>query len=218
MGVKRFWNKDTRPYLVVGVTGGIGSGKTTVCKVFSELGRPVISADEIARKLADENSDAKKGIEIKFGKEAYLQDGRLDRKRMAGIVFRDQGKRKKLDSIIHPLVFKSIEQQLDLLPLSQAAPYVLIEAALIYETGMESSLDHVIVVTANEETNIERVIARDKISRDEVLQRIASQLNQSKKEKFADFVIRNDGQIADLRSSIVFLDSILRQIQSARVS
>ena len=194
------------------MTGCIGSGKSTVCRLFSGLGREVIIADEIARNIADTDPDVKKAILREFGSSAYLPKGSLDRKKIASIVFDDEKRRAKLDSIIHPRVFIEINHQINSLPSNQASPYILIEAALIYETGMDESLDYIIVVTAEEETCIQRVIARDKVSREEVRKRIVAQMPIANKVKQAHFVIQNNGPESELRSKVLFLDNLLSHI------
>ena len=206
------------PFLRVGVTGGIGSGKSTVCRMFSDLGRFVVMADEVARNLADEDPDAKREIEAEFGSNAYLSNGLLNRKKIAAIVFTNKQKRANLDSIIHPRVFRIIEQQLASLPSIQALPYVLIEAALIYETGMDGSLDYVVVVAAEEETCIQRVSVRDNVSREDVGRRISAQMPMERKMKRADFIIHNNATEADLCSTVHFLDSILSHLTAPRTS
>ena len=205
-------------FLRVGVTGGIGSGKSTACKVFSDSGRSVILADDVARRITDERLDAKAAIKKVFGPAAYLPSGQLDRKKIASIVFADEAKREKLNSIIHPRVFEAIDYQLDSLPPKQTHPYVLIEAALVYETGMNELLDYVIVVTADEENCIQRVMARDSISRDEAKRRIAAQMSMDRKVKQADFVIQNNGPKTELRSTVLFVDNLLCQMIAARAS
>jgi dephospho-CoA kinase len=205
-------------FLRVGVTGGIGSGKSTVCRIFSDSGRRVILADDVARRIADEDPDVKATIEKVFGASAYLPNGRLDRKRIASIVFADEAKREKLNSILHPRVFQTIDHQLDSLPPKQTHPYVLIEAALVYETGMNELLDYVIVVTADEENCIQRVMARDSVSREEVKRRIAAQMPVERKAKQADFIIQNNGSKTELCSTVQFVDSLLRQMIAARAS
>jgi dephospho-CoA kinase len=199
-------------FLRVGITGGIGTGKSTVCELFSDLGRHVILADNVARQIVDTNNGVKRSIAREFGSSIYLPNGTLDRKRMASIVFSDDTRRKKLDAIVHPHVFQAVELQVESLPSKQAYPYVLIEAALIFETGMHELLDHVIVVTAEEEHCIQRVIARDHTTREEVLRRIAAQMPIAKKVQQADFVIQNNGPASGLRSTVMFLDNLLSQI------
>ena len=211
-------NSQVRRHLTIGITGGIGSGKSVLCSLFTGLGRITINADEAAKRIADEDVMARTAIVREFGREAYLPNGKLDRKRIASIVFNDEMKMMILNSIVHPLVLKEIEYQLDVISPLQAPPYVLVEAALIFESGMEHSLDHVVVVAADEETCVQRVMVRDKISREEVRKRIASQMPQSKKEKLADFVVHNNSSVPDLHSSVKFLDSIFQQLQLARVT
>jgi dephospho-CoA kinase len=205
-------------FLRVGVTGGMGSGKSTVCKIFSGSGRCVIPADDVARRIADEHLGVKAAIEKVFGPAAYLPNGKLDRKKIASIVFADDAKRERLNSIIHPRVFEAIDHQLDSLPPKQTHPYVFIEAALVYETGMNELLDYVIVVTADEENCIQRVMERDSISRDEVKRRIAAQMPTETKAKQADFIIENNGSKAELRPTVLFVDELLRQMIAARAS
>ena len=206
------------PFLRVGVTGCIGSGKSTVCRLFSGIGRNVIVADEIARNIADADVGVKKAILREFGSSAYLATGSLDRKKIASIVFDDEKRRAKLDSIIHPRVFEEINHQINSLPSDQAFPYILVEAALIFETGMDESLDYVIVVTAEEETCIQRVIARDNVSREEVRKRITAQMPIADKVKRADFAIQNNGPESGLRDNILFLDHLLSHLIMARES
>ncbi|MEK9136918.1 MAG: dephospho-CoA kinase [Bacteroidota bacterium] len=202
--------------LRVGVTGGIGSGKTTVCRAFAILGRHVISADELAHCIAEEDESAKRLIRKEFGLSSYLADGRLDRKGVAAVVFNDQNKRQKLDSIIHPRVFKAIDEQLASLSNKQLRPYVLIEAALIYETGMQESLDYVIVVTADREACITRVVGRDHVAREDVVRRIQAQMPVEKKAKLADFVIENNGPDTNLLPAVKLVDTILVQTIATR--
>ena len=206
------------PFLRVAVTGGIGSGKSTVCKLFSRMGRGVIMADGVAHRIADEDIEAKKAIRREFGVSAYLPNGLLDRKRMAETVFADGHQRQKLDSIIHPRVFREIDKQLDSLSPKQYHPYVLIEAALVFETGMEMSLDYAIVVTAEEETCIHRVMARDMVSREDVLRRIEAQMPIGEKVKRADFVITNNGPESELDATVSFLDRLLSHIGATRTT
>ncbi len=197
------------PFLLVAVTGGIGSGKSTVCGLFLRLGRTIIPADSVARNISDEDPDVKKAIRSTFGPAAYLPDGNLDRKWMADQVFADRRKRQVLDSIVHPYVFKEIDRQLDSLRLTLHQPYVLIEAALVFETGMDTWMDQVIVVTAEEETRIQRVMKRDSVSREDVVRRIRAQIPMAKKIRLADFVIMNNGDVSELDATVMFVDGLL---------
>lgn len=200
------------------MTGGIGSGKSTVCGVFARLGRTVVMADKVAHRVTDEDPAVKKAILKEFGPAAYLPDGLLDRRKMAELVFADKTKRRKLDSIVHPSVFSAIYRQLDSLSFKQYHPYVLIEAALVYETGMNEWLDRVIVVTADEEIRIQRVMARDTVPREEVLRRIEAQMPIAQKIEQADFVIENNGPVHELDSTVSFLDRLLSHIGAPTAS
>lgn len=199
---------DIVPFIRVGVTGGIGSGKSTVCKLFASLGRVVLSADEIAKDLTNTNDVIKSSIRKMFGENVFLPNGLLDRKALAAIVFKNHSLRKKLDSIIHPHVFVAIEDAIEKLPPSKRSPYVIIEAALIYESGMDERLDYVVVVNADEETRIRRVMERDQATREAVLARIHSQMDMAKKVKLADFIIENDGSEDELLERTKFIDRI----------
>lgn len=196
----------------VGVTGGIGSGKSTVCSILASMGRHVLQADELARRLTDTLPEIRSEITSHFGNDIYRMDGNLDRKKLAGIVFSNPSERAVLDGIIHPHVFKAIDSETKRLSPARKVPYIVIEAALVYETGMDERLDHVIVVHADEEVRVRRVMERDGVTRDEVLLRLGSQMDQAEKVKLADFVIENSGTEEELRQRVIFVDRVLSLI------
>jgi dephospho-CoA kinase len=200
---------QNRDFLLVGVTGGIGSGKSSVCTLFAALGRIVLSADRIARDLVETDPEIISGIQKDFGKESYLADGTLDRRRMAERVFTRPRERVRLNRIVHPRVFREIDRQLSAVQHEARRPFVIVEAALIYESGMHKQLDRVIVVDAEEDLRIQRVIERDSCSREEVLRRIASQMPVAEKRKLADFIILNNGSLEDLKPKVAFFDVLL---------
>lgn len=202
-----------RDYLLVGVTGGIGSGKSIVCAGLEELGRTVLSADRLAREIMDRNETVKTRVRQLFGAAAYTSDGILDRKFVAARVFGDPSARKKLDAIVHPVVFKEIEKQISQLTPERLRPYVVVEAALIFESGLDRQLDYVIVVQASDEARIRRVMERDGCPREEVLRRIAAQLSQEEKVKRADFVIQNNSGAETLEPKIRFIDGLLSRMR-----
>lgn len=175
----------------VGITGGIGSGKTTVCHIFASMGIPVYNADERAKWLMTNDQELMDAIISLFGKEAYYENGQLNRQHLSDIIFAEPDKRQQLNGLVHPAVWKDGDQW-------QAshtdAPYTLKEAALIYESGGYRFLDKIIVVTAPEEIRIKRVLRRDGVARASVEARIAAQMPESEKVSRADFVIHNDGQ------------------------
>ncbi len=172
----------------IGLTGGIGSGKTTVAEVFRRLGAPVFMSDDVARQLQEENAEVKGGMQELFGEDIY-RDGKLDREKVAGIVFADKKKLEQLNALVHPAVAKAFQQFCE---THKDKKYVLKEAAILFETGGNKQLDGMIVVTAPEELRTARVMQRDGISREEVLKRMKNQMAEDEKVKQADFVIVND--------------------------
>ncbi len=176
----------------VGITGGIGSGKTTVCKIFESLDVPVYYADEKAKQLMTSNKKVKQDIIAVFGKEAFYTNGRLNRKYIAEKVFANKQLLTKLNNIVHPAVKLDGDQWFSL----QKGKFALKEAALLIEAGSYKSMDKIIVVTCPLETRIARVMTRDKVTREAVLGRIKNQWSEEEKVKYADFVIINDGKKA----------------------
>lgn len=173
--------------LRIGLTGGIGSGKSTVAKIFEVLGIPVYYADDAARQLMNENEHLKKQIIQHFGGEAYT-NGQLNRSFIASMVFNDKEKLALLNSLTHPAVIHHSEEWMQ----AQTALYAIREAALIFESGIHKRLDYVIGISSPEELRIERTMKRDHISRDEVLKRMKSQMDENEKIKRCDFVIYNN--------------------------
>ncbi len=200
--------------MTVGVTGGIGSGKSTACQEFARLGRRVLSADAIARELTEADSAVRREIRHAFGADVFADDGSLRRNELAALVFRDARNRERLNRIVHPRVFDRIEKTLLGLPARRAQPYVVIEAALIFESGMDRWLDYVIVIAAIEKTRISRVLERDHCTRADVRYRIASQMPAGEKAARGDFVIHNDGDRKELRQRVLFVDRILSSVFS----
>ena len=174
--------------LKVGLTGNIGSGKTVVAGIFSTLGVPVFYADAEARKLY-ERVEVKAILKGLFGDGIFGEDGNIDRKALADIVFPDQAKLHTLNQVIHPLVRESFGRWM---LERKDVPYVLYEAAILFESGYYKDLEKVILVMAPEETRIKRVMDRDHSTRDEIMARISRQWEEERKVKLSDFVIRND--------------------------
>ncbi|MFN7117204.1 MAG: dephospho-CoA kinase [Saprospiraceae bacterium] len=173
----------------IGITGGIGSGKTTVCKIFETLGIPVYYADERAKWLMTHDAALKNGIQQLFGEAAYTKEGALNRPYIAQLAFNNPEKLQQLNALVHPAVFRDQEQWHE----SQLnVPYTLKEAALIYESGSDKDLDKVIVVTAPVDLRVQRVMERDGITREAIEARLKQQMPEEEKLKRADFVIHND--------------------------
>ena len=175
--------------LKVGITGGIGSGKSTVAKVFEVLGIPVYYADDAAKHLMNVNEELKKQIQQQFGDTVY-KEGQLDRKFLAHIVFNSPEKLQQLNALVHPATLQDAETWLQ----NQTAPYAIKEAALIFESGAHEQLDYVIGVYAPAPLRIQRAMQRDTINRDEVIARMDKQIDETIKMRLCDFVITNDEQ------------------------
>lgn len=173
----------------IGLTGGIGSGKSTVAKIFETLGIPVYYADEAARTLMNSDSEVITAVKKKFGEESY-NNGELNRSYIASIVFNDAHKLDVLNSITHPATIAHAKKWMQ----QQNAPYTIKEAALIFEAGSSEGLDYVIGVYAPQALRLRRVIDRDKTTREEVVKRMNRQINEEMKMKLCDFVITNDEQ------------------------
>ena len=176
--------------LKVGITGGIGSGKTTVCKIFESLNIPIYYADDRAKSLMVNDMKLVKGIKQLLGENAYLENGSLNREYISAIVFSDKTMLEKLNQLVHPAVRLDGENWFK----SQVnKPYALKEAALHFESGGYQLMDKMITVFASEAIRIERVMKRDKTTAEAVKARIDKQLPDSEKIRLADFVIYNDG-------------------------
>ncbi len=204
--------QSDRPFRLIGVTGGIGSGKSTVCKVFAELGRLVVSADAIARTLTEGDPEVRAALRSTFGKEIFRADGSLDRGGLAKIAFASEELTARLNGIVHPRVFEEVDRTLAHEAPERTMPYVVIEAALIYESGMDEWLDRVVVVDAPESTRVERVVARDGTTPEDVRRRMAAQWPAQDKVRWADFVIVNDRNTVALREKVRLIDSVIRAL------
>lgn len=192
----------------VGVTGGIGSGKSVVCEVFAEAGIPVLSADEIAKHLSAEQPSLRKHIRALLGEQAYTSDGTFDRSFVASRIFSHKKLQQRLNAIIHPAVEREIGRQIASLE-RKGHRLVVVEAALIYEAGLDKNLEAVIVVDAEETERVRRVMKRDAATEREVRGRIESQWPTDKKTRKADFVLLNNGSVEALRERAMFLCSLI---------
>jgi len=177
--------------LKVGVTGGIGSGKSYVCEVFKTLGIPVFNADETARFLMENDEALAADIRRLLGNEVYT-NGKLDSKKVSTIVFLDPDKLKKLNALVHPATIKYAKRWMD----NQSAPYVVKEAAIFFETGSNKDMNVMIGVSAPKEIRIQRVMDRSDMTREKVLAIMSQQMNEDEKMSKCDFVIINDGWTA----------------------
>lgn len=175
--------------LKIGITGGIGSGKTTVCKVFETLGIPVFYADSAAKSLMTADANLVAGVKSAFGSDSYHADGALNNKYLAGIVFTQKEELAKLNALVHPAVFNAFENWVR--TKLETAPYVLKEAALLFESGSYQQCDKNILVTSPIALKLARVMQRDGVSEGEVLARMDKQFTDEQKAKLADYFISN---------------------------
>lgn len=175
--------------LKIGVTGGIGSGKSTVSSIFKVLSIPVFDADSYAKNIMQTDAALKNAVIELFGDASY-QNGQLNRKWIADIVFKDPAQLEKLNAIIHPATIKAGEDWAS----QQASPYTIKEAALFFESGSAEGMDYIIGVFAPQHIRINRVMQRDGISREEVLNRMKRQIQEEVKMRLCDYVIINDDQ------------------------
>jgi len=190
--------------LKAGLTGGIGSGKSTVARVFELLGTPVYYADTAAKTIMNEDASLKTLITEHFGEAAYT-GGILNRAYISTIVFENEEKLALLNSFVHPATISAAEQWMQ----QQNTAYVIKEAALIFESGSQESLDMVIGVYAPKHLRIQRTMQRDNINREAVLKRMSNQVNEELKMKLCDFVIHNDEQQLLLPQVIALHEKLL---------
>lgn len=170
----------------LGVTGGIGSGKTSVCRVFNVLGIPVFSADQEAREIMENEEGIIRRINTITGKNLYI-NGSLNRKELATLIFNDNFLLEKVNSLVHPFVldrFKKWERE-------QTSPYVIMEAAILFESGASKLVDKIATIIAPKEERLERVVQRSRLSREEVLERMRNQMDDDALIKLSDYVIHN---------------------------
>jgi dephospho-CoA kinase len=174
--------------LRIGLTGGIGSGKTTVAKIFEALSIPLYYADDAAKRLMNTDNALKQGIIDLLGREAYNANG-LDRKKVSALLFNNPEKVKAMNALVHPVTI----QDAVLWMQQQTAPYAIKEAALIFESGSEKELDYIITVTAPESVRIQRIRERDHLDEDAIRKRMQHQLPEAAKIEKSDFIVVNDG-------------------------
>ncbi|MGE3772072.1 MAG: dephospho-CoA kinase [Gammaproteobacteria bacterium] len=188
---------STRP-LVVGVTGGIGCGKSTVCREFAALGAPVVDTDEVAREVVAKGTPGLAAIVARFGPEVLAADGTLDRRRLRSIVFGDDASRQRLEALLHPLIRARTDEHV------RAAnyPYCLVCIPLLVERKGGSRVDRVLVIDCPEEIQIERVMARDKLTAPEVEAIMRTQATRAARLAVADDVIENIGNVERIRPAI----------------
>lgn len=192
---------------IIGLTGGIGAGKSTASAYLKRKGFAVIDADEIARRIAEPGKPLVKTLAETFGPHILREDGSLDRRALAAVVFQDREKKKRLDSIMHGEIIAIIDQQIAEYQKG-SYPGILIDAPLLFETNLDQKCNRTWLITAKLETRIARVCRRDHMSQKEVEERIKSQMDEEEKKKRADVILDNSGSRQELEKK---LDQILEQ-------
>ena len=187
---------------IVGLTGNIACGKTEVANILKDFGAKIIDADTIAREVVEPGESAWREIRDEFGNDILNSDRSINRKKLGGIVFNDEKKRKKLNRITHPRIMKKIKESIDNYR-KENVKVVVIDAALIVEKGgLLHLIDQLVVVSADQESQIQRIMKRDRLDRDQALSRIKSQLPIAEKTKHATYVIDNSGSLQKTRKQV----------------
>lgn len=182
----------------IGLTGGIGSGKSTVGKILRDLGHPVVDADELARRAVAKGTPGLQSVIDHFGTSVLTPEGDLDRKALGRVVFADGEALKRLETLIHPLV-QDLARQERLAYEAQGQDFAFYEIPLLYEKSLQDNFDTVVVVVSSREHQLNRVQARDGLDLEEITHRLNSQLPLSEKAERADFVVENNGSLSDLK-------------------
>ena len=188
--------------LRIGLTGGIGTGKSTASKILKKLGAFIFDADKEAKRILLSNETIKSELISEFGTDIMTVDGNVDNNKLARVAFQDQEHQLILNTIVHPYVFKEIDKNFDKKLDDGKHDIFVVDAALIYESGADTHMDYVIVITALIKTRMERALARQALSREEILKRMDLQWSEEDKASLADFVIHNDGSEEELRKNI----------------
>ena len=184
--------------LKIGLTGGIGSGKSSVSKLFEDWGAYIFDADLVAKEILLKNYTAQNEIIAEFGSDILNKDGKIEKSKLSRIAFQDENHQLRLNAIIHPYVFSEIDLTFDKILLKNEYKIFCIDAALIYESGADTHMDYVVVITSHLRLRIERVMERGDLTRDEFLKRLDLQWPEEDKVHMADFVIHNNGTLNDL--------------------
>ncbi len=201
--------------LVIGITGGIGSGKSEICTMFRSMGVVTLIADIIAKIEMERNDELREHIRQTFGADAYTTDEKLNVKFLSDTIFSNEEKVQKLNALVHPAVRNVLEAKIRYYEKELSASYIIIEAALIFEASMNDLMDYILVVDADEELRIKRALARGGLSREEIVQRMKTQMPPDEKKKYADFVLENNGTKEELQQRVNFFHSLFSTLKPA---
>ncbi|WP_282040957.1 dephospho-CoA kinase [Halomonas alimentaria] len=196
--------------MIIGLTGGIASGKSTVARAFEALGAPWVDADDVAREVVEPGKPALAEIAERFGNEVLNADGTLNRRALREIVFQDEGERRWLESVTHPRIRERLIAHLEHLAAG-GAPYVLLVSPLLFESGQVEMIDRALVIDVPEALQIERTAARDDVDADQARAIVAAQMPRAERLARADDVLDNGGSEAEMRRQVVELDRQYRE-------
>jgi len=188
--------------LRVGLTGGIGSGKSTASNFFESFGCFVINADEEAKKLLASNETVQHELISEFGTDIIDASGQINKAKLARIAFQDENHQQRLNSVIHPYIYDSIDKQFNHVLKNGKFDIFIVDGALIFESGYDVHMDYIVVVTTLLKNRMERALARKTLSREDILKRIELQWPEEEKVNLADFVIHNDGPEEELKKNV----------------
>tara|TARA_B110000014_G_scaffold22880_1_gene14559 strand:+ start:10 stop:603 length:594 start_codon:yes stop_codon:yes gene_type:complete len=191
--------------LRVGLTGGIGSGKSTASNFFELFGSFVINADEEAKKILSSNETVQHELISEFGTDIIDVSGEINKAKLARVAFQDEDQQQRLNSVIHPYIYNSIDDHFNDVLKDGKFDIFIVDGALIFESGYDVHMDYIVVVTALLKNRMERALARQTLSREEILKRIELQWPEEEKVNLADFVIHNDGSEEDLKNNVKIL-------------
>jgi len=191
--------------LKVGITGGIGSGKSTICNVLKNLGVPIFSSDDVGKQLLNNDDNLKRLIKKTFDSDMFTSTGSLDRERMAKLVFNNPDELKKLNELVHPRVKAEFDSWCK---KNEKRPYVVKEAAILFETGQHKELDKMVTVFCPKEERIQRILKRDDTTQGSIEKRMIHQFSDAERNALADYIILNDGK-EDLLPQVMELHELL---------
>lgn len=201
-----------RRSIVIAVTGGMGCGQSSVCRFLEKMGVKIINADQVAKAEVERNPDIKIELKKAFGSRILYRNGKLNRKLLARIAFSDEAKTSRLNRIIHPQMVSKVITLIEETRESKRYSIIAVDAALIYELNLEHMFDAIVVVVSRLANRIKRIKHRDHLSEREIIDRINKQIPIEDKEKWADFVIRNDGDLLLLEKNSKKLYSQLEKM------
>ncbi len=210
----RFWGFDM---IFIGLTGSISTGKSTVAKMFKEKGCYIIDADTIAHGVYKKGKNAYNKIIQTFGKEILDKNGNIDRKKLGSLVLKDKGKLKKLESIVHPEVEKERNKKIKEITRKNRDAVIIYDVPLLFEKNLQDMFDYTVVVYTDKDTEIRRLMNRDKISQEEAIKKISMQMSIEDKAKMADFVIDNSKDLDYTKKQVEVLLKNIKQKHNERV-